>query len=447
VLVTALFSTTLVHAVASDARTLTVVSLPPAFVTMMDAPGHAFAEIYTSGRREIVLISRVSGTLLTVQRGMRGTSAMPWPAGACICGVEYVAGACPPDGAENPCLDLWAALTVGESLQFDPDLPRLDLRPTGVTPGEYGGAVVNQFGQFTYIPDNWPASALPVFDPCGCLDSILPPPSPTTAADVSYVPVTFAPIVTGTNVQVAIEQLEAALHALGGSLSGGFGVLSVSSTAPITVSGAPANPVVGHAPSGLAPGVYDGFTVDAWGHITAYTAPTPLSVAVNGIAPVVATFNPVPSPLGTYDISVNPASYTAPGVVQLVNPADIPSSVPPSAGGHAVTWDGLQQALSNLPDVLIERATIGAGSWSIVASTQVASGSASTVVVASTPGSIDVQLIPPAPGEYQVTATLRGDHATSIYVENLSASLFRIHWVAAGIGTATHVDFHVTDLT
>lgn len=442
-----LFSTTLVHAVPSDATTLTVVGLPPAFITMMNTPGHAFAEIYTAGRREVVLVSQASAGLLTVQRGMRGTSALPWPAGACICGVEFIEGPCPPDGSANPCLDLWAALTVDESLLFDADLPRLGLRPTGVVPGNYGGAVVNQFGQFVSIPDNWPASALPIFDPCGCLDQIITPGPPATAADVSYVPVTFAPIVTGTNVQVAIEQLEAALHALGGSLSGGFGVLSIATNAPIVQSGPPASPTIGHALSGLAPGVYDGFTVDQWGHVVAYTPPAPISVAVNGIAPVVAAFNPIPAPLGTYDVSVNPATYTSPGVVQLVNPADIPSSVPPSAGGHVITWDGLQQALNNLPDVLIERATIGAGSWSITAATQVASGNASTVVVASSPGSIDVQLIPPAPGEYQVVATLRGDHAASIYVENLSASLFRIYWVAAGLGTATHVDFHVTDLT
>lgn len=167
----------------------------PQFSEAFDAPSHLFMEIYTTRYSEMVVAYKVdhedgkSG--LRVQRGMSGTEARSWPDDACIRVVEQVNGTlCAPeteDGAgdstdltqtiletlltKETITRFFEAFSVGEGLTLDltsADAPKISLAPTGVTPGDYGGAQINKFGQVVSAPENWPASAVPNFDPCGC---------------------------------------------------------------------------------------------------------------------------------------------------------------------------------------------------------------------------------------------------------------------------------------
>ncbi len=211
-------------------------------------------------------------------------------------------------------------------------MPALD--PTGVVPGDYGGAVVNEAGQFTFIPPQWPASALPVFPLSasggGASGSVL-------ASDVTYVAAVGNNYVLSSNVQTAFNQVDAALTAINAAATNS-GVVTLTVDNGLVLNGTATNPVVGMANSGISAGTYAGFTVNARGQITAYSAPaaaTPTFTGNNGVAVT------APSP-NTWVIAGVAATYSTPGVVGLVNPANaITGSPQPGGGGYVVTWDGL----------------------------------------------------------------------------------------------------------
>lgn len=149
-------------------------------VAAIRQPSHLIAELYTARYNEQIMIystePKAGITYLTVQRGVGGTEARSWPDGACVRILRQIAG--------RPCGDpdegditasgallraLLGMLRVGPELELlleGQDAPLLRIRPTGVTPGDYGGAEFSATGQLLDAPPQWPASALPVFDVC-----------------------------------------------------------------------------------------------------------------------------------------------------------------------------------------------------------------------------------------------------------------------------------------
>ncbi|PZO72266.1 MAG: hypothetical protein DI640_12895 [Sphingomonas taxi] len=148
--------------------------------TVFADPAHVFAEIYTLRYHETVMMydTEVDGgiTYIKVQRGMEGTEPRPWPDDACVRVTDYVEGRpCgtdedTPEGQLTARLrELLSLLNIGPGLLLELDAPggpRLSLRPTGAVPGTYGGAEINAYGQFTHVPQGWPAAAVPAFDNC-----------------------------------------------------------------------------------------------------------------------------------------------------------------------------------------------------------------------------------------------------------------------------------------
>lgn len=319
-------------------------------------PSHIMATIYTATKYEQVILTGCNGTAVQLNRGLFGTDAMTWPAGACLRVDEIVAGAVPEDGDDcgvdafdtfgnqisggaGSC-DMGTTfdeLNVGKGLQIDrtdPLRPVLRLADSGVTAGTYGGAEVNACGQFTSVPAGWPASALPVFDPC--CDDTGTGGAATNAVDVSFAPAAGNTVATGANVQVVLQQIDDYLTAFVTPTSG---VQSVTAGTGVTVAGTAADPVVSLTNTGIAAGTYDGFTVDPQGRITNYATPAASDVVVAGTAPIAVAYN---AGTMTYTVSVGAATKTVEGVVQLADEADIatPTAIP---GDHVVTWDFLQQ--------------------------------------------------------------------------------------------------------
>lgn len=208
---------------------------------------------------------------------------------------------------------------------------------TGVVPGNYGGAEVNAAGQFTYIPPSWPASALPVFPLVGGAGG---GGTATTASAVSYVPRPGAVYVLATNVQAALDQVDAALVTVEDiARNSGVMTLALAASSGLALTGTTTNPVLSLAPTGISAGTYAGFRLNSYGQVISYTAPAPTPLVFTG-GNAVTISQPTTN---TWVFDADAASFSAPGVVQLVNPADtISNSVPPSSAGFALTWDGLQ---------------------------------------------------------------------------------------------------------
>lgn len=175
-------NTKLVGATTASSTKLTPLSGLADITASIATPSHLFAQIYTAQYSEMVMIYGVENGELCVQRGMQGTAARSWPADACFKITEEIAGTpCDPEAVGGSgqtdqftaaqLIQLLGFLNTDGCLELDltgPDAPKLSVKNTGVTPGTYGGAVINSKGMFTDIPEQWPASALPVFDPCRC---------------------------------------------------------------------------------------------------------------------------------------------------------------------------------------------------------------------------------------------------------------------------------------
>lgn len=303
-------------------------------------------EIHAEGRSEIVRAVGYDTTTIIVERGARGTPAQMWLAGSCLCSIDTEPLCASTDPNCDPCNppNPWDTVVVGEGLEIDrtdPNNPVLRMRRTGVVPGNYGGAEVNERGQFVSIPPGWPASALPLFDPCcnntGGGDAA------TNAGDVSYSPCGF---VGGTNVQDAICQLEQ----WAAGLSFDAGVTTVTAGDGIVVSGTTTQPVVALQPVGISPGVYGGFEINEFGQVLNFTPTTVDHPTHAAVAPLRVTYD---AGTNTWTHTVDWADYTQPGVVQFVSVSDIQNDTVPAAQEEwAITYEGaaalVQRELNNL---------------------------------------------------------------------------------------------------
>ena len=314
--------------------------------TYIVSPGHAFATIYTSSKSERVLITNVSGASgsdFIVTRGVAGTVPLPWPSGACVCIEEVIAGSvCPDyDGQDTTCnpASVFGALTVGKGLvldQTDPLAPVLSLEATGLVTTNVCGAEFDTCGRLVSAPLNWPATCLPVFDPCCDVGSGVP-----STVDLCALP--FAPqgggIVTATNICGAVAQLEDAINA---ASSGGTGaVATIVAGDCIALGGTATAPTISVAPSGITAGSYAGFAVNECGQITSYTPVASSGITLVGAGAISVGFN---NGTQTYTISISPASTADCGCVLLVDDGDAidQASWNLIPGEAAVTWDALQ---------------------------------------------------------------------------------------------------------
>ena len=298
-----------------------------------------YVEVRIAGRTEIVMVTSADGDTgeLTVTRATNGTEAQSFPSGACLCYLRDAPSCgsepdpCDPCNPPNP----WDMVAVGDGLEIDrtdPRAPVLKLKATGVASGSYGGAEVNEYGQFISVPPGWPASALPLFDPCACDNGGGGGGGGDVAAgDVSYSPCGF---VGGTNVQDALCQLEQ--WATG--LSFEAGVLDVTAGDGIVVTGPTAHPVVALQPTGIAPGTYAGFDVNEFGQITNFTSVAVDHPSHTAVAPLHVTYD---AATNTWTHTVDWADENQPGVVQFVSVADIiNNSVPPAQDEWAISHRG-----------------------------------------------------------------------------------------------------------
>lgn len=332
------------------------------------APSHVFLQVYTAGASEIILADACDGAKVHITRGMDGTKSRTWDDGACVCVVRIVDGAVPGAGWETEpfcdCPDPWDQLQAQGGITFDksnPDSPVLSLTPTGVAAGNYGGATVNTTGQFTFIPPGWPASALPVFDPCTCAGQGGGGGQQVQAADVTFTPQGAPGIITSTNVQGALYQAEDAIAAL---QIQGTGVQSITPGTGLNNTGTNANPVLNLTNTGIAAGTYAGFTVDAQGRITAYTPVAADDVKVTVNAPLTVAYDGATK---TYDLDIEDATTTERGVVQLVSAgAILGQTTTPADNGKVVTLEGAEN-LINVKAKTINANTALAGGGQLIA--------------------------------------------------------------------------------
>lgn len=307
-------------------------------------PSHIFATIYTSANSEVVLIYACEDGVPCVQRGAENTDACPFPLGACVKINQIIDGAvCEPATNVCECPSVWDQLNLGKGLDIDssqPDFPALRVTPTGVAEQEICGARINSCGQFTYVPPNWPASCIPVFAPC-CGDDAVGGGN-NDACDVSYSPQFGAPYATATTVCEVIIQLEDALATISGAVASGAGVDSVTAGDCITITGTSTDPIVSVSPTGISPGSYAGFEVNACGQVVNYTSPTVPQVSVTGVAPIQVSYD---IPNMEYEVSILGATEEQCGCVTLADIGAIsePNNAP--AAGGAVTFEFLEAYL------------------------------------------------------------------------------------------------------
>ena len=333
----------------------------------LSQPSHVFLQIYAAGASEIVLADAcrvVNGRqVIHTTRGMDGTKPRTWPDGACVCVVRIVPGAVPGAGWETEpfcdCPDPWEQLQVANGLTFDktdPDSPVLSITDTGVVAGDYGGAAVNSRGQFTYIPPGWPASALPVFDPCACAGAGGGAGQQVAASDVSYDPQLAHGILTSHNVQGALQQAEDAIVALQVQ---GTGVNSITVGAGLQNTGTNANPVLSLTNTGITPGTYSGLTVDAQGRVTGYTPVAADDVHVTVNAPLTVNFDGATK---TYDLNIEDATATERGVVTIISPGVVlAGNVPPAEQEKVLTYEGGLNLLNEQAKTIVAGEVLSGG--------------------------------------------------------------------------------------
>ncbi|MFZ1491148.1 MAG: hypothetical protein WAS51_14515 [Ilumatobacteraceae bacterium] len=451
---------------------------------------HVFLSLYNAAGNETVIATSCSGGKVTVIRGAEGTEAKAWNVDNCATEIKTEPGPV----CENPDVDhdaqCCACLNgVDVSSSFTVERGncsvRISLAATGVAPGEYCGARVNEFGQFTYIPDGWPYNCLPVFDPCGPCEGIDSGCSgDSDAAGVAYIPAAGSCVAIGTNLQTVVQQID---NALCGLMTPDAGVMQVTQGAGISISGTISNPVVSLSPTGIGPGIYDGFTVNQFGQIISYAVPpAPASIVVAGEGAISVDYS---AGTKTYTVSIEPATTSICGCVQVADISEAMNFNPSATnaaevGTKAATVEDVYQMIqqAGLEGVefeicgLVELPAIGAATYFAVCDGDnkriskeaarrdlggvVARGHYSDTLVdlveqvnvaaVSKPNAatVRVQLVNPGiPGSYHVSVTpLEG--FVDYYVERISDAVFDVHFrlwdQPYSTGTAAAVDFTFT---
>lgn len=305
------------------------------------AARHVVLEVYTASGSETVVAYGCDGGAVRVTRANGGTTQLSWPVGACVRTVQIIEGAlCGTEAPTDECCSVstvWGGLTVCPELELDlsiPSAPRLCLKPSGVVAGDRcGGRLrVDAYGRITSMSADFPQACLPVFDPCACGGSGGSGSGTVSAGDVLFMGGGGCLLTSGT-VQQALLELEGYVCSIGAA-SGG--VSSVTAGDGIALTGGPSNPIVNLLGVGTA-GTYAGFQVNEFGQITGYMAPPASGLALGATLPM----HVAQDLSGTYVITVDAASETAPGVVQLASTGDFVSNVPiPS--DRAISWGFLQ---------------------------------------------------------------------------------------------------------
>lgn len=340
---------TLKYPITPDATEIEVDQPVTELCATLATPSHVFLTLYTAGGNETVVATKCVGNKLVVVRGMDGTERKSWPAGACINVLRVVPGSICDDvesaaagGLLTNCGAL-LGLTVcgGLTLARDDDCSaRICMNPTGVVPGTYCGAEVNEFGQLTFIPTNWPMSCLPVFNPCGPCDGGSGDSNGdgvVDASDLAYSPPLGACVGHSDNVQGVLEQHETAICGL---INANYGVLSVQAGTGLILTGPLSSPTISMVPTAITPGIYDGFTINQFGQITGYGAPPAAALpSFTGTLPVVVTATP-----GNFAFKVNDATASDKGVVTLANTGEVLAGTASTSTDQVPTYGAVDGA-------------------------------------------------------------------------------------------------------
>ena len=332
------FKDNLLESVSAGAGALRLQGSVVDLCAALAAPAHAFATIYTLNRSERVLVTGCADGVLTVTRGVEGTTARVWPANSCFRITEIIPGAvCPDTVEEDECAPFNPvnSIPLGKGLRWDitdASNPKLALAPTGVVPTNMACGEVNECGQIVSIPENWPASCLTPFDPC-CGDAGAG--SAVNACDVPYTSGSGSGVITGSTVCDALDQLADAIGAIVGS--GASQVVSVQAGDCIQITGTASAPVVNVAPTGVTAGTYAGFEVNECGQIVSYTPETAATLQITGTSPITATLAS-----GAYTIAVETAGVGQLGVVELADASEAANASPNVGDDHVITWEFLQ---------------------------------------------------------------------------------------------------------
>jgi len=296
-------------------------------------------ELHSGAYSERVRAYGCDGEDVLVERGHDGDTRRSWAVATCICVVDE-RPACPEssDPECDPCNppNPWDMVSVGPVLEIDrtdPAAPHLDVVRTNVA-GVYGGARVDEYGRFTYIPPGWPASALPTFDPCLCDDGG----TGGQAGDVSAGDVSYSPCghVSGSTVQDALCQLEQ----WASGLSVDTGVMTVTAGDGIVVSGPASNPTISLQPVTITPGTYAGFDINEFGQVVGYTPTAVDHPQHTAVAPLRVSYD---AGTNTWTHTVDWADYVQPGVVQFVDLVDVQNdTVPPSQQEWAINYESAE---------------------------------------------------------------------------------------------------------
>jgi hypothetical protein len=316
---------------------------------------HVILEVYSSAGAETIAAYGCKAGKVQIVRGLAGTTARDWGATGCLRTLQIITGAlCTPD--EDPtCPPLpspWTQVQVCNEISLDlvdPTAPRLCLRPTGVVPGDYCGMKINAFGQITSIPQSFPASCIPIFDPC-CGDTGAGGGSitlPFASTNVSYAPTAPPHYLSAGPLSAVLGTVDSALFSIQGQITASAGVQSLSGVGgQITVTGPASTPALGLTPTAIAPGTYNGITFDTFGRAT---GAVPTASAISQL-----TFNAS----GTLSVSVAGsvvtyglanATQTTYGAVQYVDVAQITNNtVPPGETLNALSYAGGQSLVAQL---------------------------------------------------------------------------------------------------
>lgn len=424
------------RAIECDATAITLDSVDPTIAPVLTAGGHALLTIYTLEGSEQVIATGAAGATLTV---VRRDDARRWPMNACVKLDAVVNLPLPPS---EDCCEKFEGLTFGPEF----DVTRGDctlgvrLKATGVVAGDYCGFRVDAFGRILDIPEDWPASCLPVFNPCGpCDDATGSGGAASAAYAVHYTAQAGARVATGTNVQTVIEQLEDAVVVLQDDIA--TSVEEVQQGDGVLVSGLRDYPVVSLAASGVSPGTYAGFAVDRYGRIVAYTDPgAAVHAVVAPASPTVLVTTDLSGAAPLYTIGVIAASTTTPGVVTITKLSEI--------------QDGTVVATSTVPDYSGVTAAITAAlKKKLPPDTQTAASVASTdwVPIYNTGTSVYKKVSPDTLAEYVGPNGCYYDVASNVLsrekgvagVAKMSTGVFRVTLKAAMSSGTYHVSVTV----